>query len=187
MSDEKNIEQGDYSSSSDMLKSIREHYESGEPLNDAELDFIADNAVSVVRFVLNCFDAKDAQIDEYDGDDGELILDIHGGNLAVLIGRHGRVLEAFQLLSSSLFSKRLGFHFPIVIDIEGYIVRRREKINQLAKSAARKAVLHGSSRLKPMSAYERRLVHLALVDNEDVTTHSEGDEPERYVVVTAVR
>ena len=187
MSDDKNMEQGDLPLSSDMLESIRTHYENGEMLSDEELDFVADNAVSIVRFVLNCFDASAASIDEYDGDEGELILDIHGGDLAVLIGRHGRVLDALQMLASSLLSKKLGFHYPIVIDIEGYKVRRREKVNQLAQSAARKALLHGSSRLKPMSAYERRLVHLALMDNNDVTTHSEGEEPERYVVITAVR
>lgn len=168
------------------FRAIRDTYEAGESLTDQQLDAIADLAVSIVRSFLSFFDTGSCEIDEYDGDDGELILDIHGGNLAILIGRHGRVLESLQLLVSSLLSKQLGFHYPVVVDIEGYKARRREKVQALALSAADKAKEQGSVRMKPMSAYERRLVHIALLNDEDVTTHSEGTEPERYVVITAV-
>jgi spoIIIJ-associated protein len=127
-------------------------------------------------------------IDEYEGDDGELILDISGGDLAVLIGRHGRTLDAFQMILSSFMSNKLHFHYPIVIDIEGYKSRRKDKLVSLARSAASRAKRQpGRVSLAPMNAYERRIVHLALLDDVDVTTHSEGEDPERRVVITFVR
>ena len=173
--------------SSDAFAEIRAAYEADEELSDDQLDAIADLAVGVIRDVLKCFGETESTIDEYDGDEGELILDVNGGDLAVLIGRHGRVLDALQLVISSIVSKRLGFHFPIVVDIEGYKNRRKQKIQTIARSAASRAKRSGKVRLKPMNAYERRLVHLALIDDADVATHSEGEDPERYVVNTAVR
>ena len=173
--------------SSDAFAEIRAAYEANEELSDDQLDAVADLAVGVIRDVLKCFGETESTIDEYDGDEGELILDVNGGDLAVLIGRHGRVLDALQLVISSIVSKRLGFHFPIVVDIEGYKNRRKQKIQTIARSAASRAKRSGNVRLKPMNAYERRLVHLALIDDADVTTHSEGEDPERYVVITAVR
>ena len=173
--------------SSDAFAEIRAAYEANEELSDDQLDAVADLAVGVIRDVLKCFGETESTIDEYEGDEGELILDVNGGDLAVLIGRHGRVLDALQLVISSIVSKRLGFHFPIVVDIEGYKNRRKQKIQTIARSAASRAKRSGKVRLKPMNAYERRLVHLALIDDADVTTHSEGEDPERYVVITAVR
>lgn len=173
--------------SSDAFAEIRAAYEANEELSDDQLDAVADLAVGVIRDVLKCFGETESTIDEYDGDEGELILDVNGGDLAVLIGRHGRVLDALQLVISSIVSKRLGFHFPIVVDIEGYKNRRKQKIQTIARSAASRAKRSGKVRLKPMNAYERRLVHLALIDDADVTTHSEGEDPERCVVITAVR
>lgn len=162
-------------------------YEAGDELTDDQLDVIADVSVEIVRSILACFGETQSSIDEYEGDEGELILDINGGDLAVLIGRHGRVLDAFQLLVSSLVSSKLGFHYPVVVDIEGYKSRRRQKLQALAaSSAARAKRQHGQVRLKPMNAYERRLIHLALLNDDGVTTHSEGEDPERYVVITAL-
>ena len=171
-----------------LIASMREHFESDAPLSDDELDFVADVTVGFIREILSCFGEEDVSIDEYEGDDGELILDVNGGNLAVLIGRHGRTLDALQLLVSSLVSKRLGFHYPVVVDIEGYKSRRRQKLQSMAlSSAARAKEQQTAVRMKPMNAYERRLVHLALVNDAEVTTHSEGEDPERYVVITPLR
>ena len=168
--------------------SIKEHYENGDALSDDELDTIADISVGILRSLLGCFGEDGSDIDEYEGDDGELILDVSGGDLAVLIGRHGRTLEALQLILSSLVNNKLGFHYPVVVDIEGYKDRRRQKVQTIARSAAARAKKqHGQVRLAPMNAYERRLVHIALADDESITTHSEGEDPDRYVVITAVR
>ena len=170
------------------FSSIREHFESDVDLTDEEVDMIADVAVTYIRELLGFFGEEHISIDEYDGDEGELILDISGGDLAVLIGRHGKTLDALQMVVSSYLSNRLKFHYPIVVDIEGYKSRRREKLSELARSAAARAKKqHGRVAMAPMNAYDRRIVHLALIDDDEVTTHSEGNEPERRVIVTYVK
>ena len=144
--------------------------------------------MTYIRELLGFFGEEHISIDEYDGDEGELILDISGGDLAVLIGRHGKTLDALQMVVSSYLSNRLKFHYPIVVDIEGYKSRRREKLSELARSAAARAKKqHGRVAMAPMNAYDRRIVHLALIDDDEVTTHSEGNEPERRVIVTYVK
>lgn len=172
----------------DEFAEIREHFEAGLPLTDEEVDTVADAAVDILKNILALFGETDSSIDEYEGDDGELILDVNGGDLAVLIGRHGRTIDALQQVFSSLVSSRLQFHYPVVVDIEGYKSRRRQKLQNIALSAADKAMRQGGRvSLQPMNAYERRIVHLALIGNANVTTHSEGEEPNRKVVVTPVR
>jgi spoIIIJ-associated protein len=172
----------------DAYAELRAHYENGDELSDAELDTIADLAISYIRSLLAFFGETHVSVDEYDGDDGELILDVSGGDLAVLIGRHGRTLDALQTLVSAYLSNELKFHYPLVVDIEGYKSRRRAKLQSLARSAAARARRqHGRATLPPMSAYERRIVHLTLLKETDITTHSEGVDPERFVVVTVVK
>lgn len=170
----------------DEFASIREHFEAGVELTDDETDKVADVAVEYLRELLGFFGETQCSIDEYDGDNGELILDVNGGDLAVLIGRHGRTLDSLQMVLSSLMSSTLKFYYPIVVDIEGYKTRRKSKVQGLAKVAASRARKQGRVVMAPMNAYERRLVHLALVDDDTVTTHSEGEDPNRRVVITAV-
>lgn len=166
---------------------IAERYKAGEELADEELDTIADVAVSVLRDLLSFFDARETPIDEYEGDEGELILDVTAPDLAVLIGRHGRTLESLQTIFSLLVSRKLGFRYPVAVDVEGYKSRRHDKVISMAHSAASRAIRqHSSVSLPPMSAYERRLVHIALRDNDRVDTHSEGSDPERRVVITVL-
>ncbi len=170
----------------DEFSSIREHFEAGAELTEEETDKVADVAVEYLRELLGFFGETSCSIDEYDGDNGELILDVNGGDLAVLIGRHGRTLDALQLVLSSLMSSTLKFYYPIVVDIESYKSRRKSKVQGLARAAAAKARKQGRVAMAPMNAYERRLVHLALHDDNSVTTHSEGEDPNRRVVITAV-
>lgn len=173
---------------SDDFSEIRDHFESGQELTDAEMDAIADLAVGYLKGILALFGENDCCIDEYDGENGELILDVNGGDLAVLIGRHGRTLDALQMVLNSLMSSRIKFYYPLVVDIEGYKSRRRKKIESIARSSAARAKERGGKvTLSPMNAYERRIVHLTLRDDDGVVTHSEGEDPERRVVITAVR
>lgn len=172
----------------DEFSSIRERFEAGEELADEEMDKIADLAVGYLKGILALFGETSSSIDEYDGDNGELILDVNGGDLAVLIGRHGRTLDALQMVLTSLMSSCIKFYYPIVVDIEGYKSRRRKKLEDMAYSSAARAKSRGGKvTLSPMNAYERRIIHLALRDDDGVVTHSEGEEPERRVVITAVR
>ena len=170
----------------DEFSSIRERFEAGAELTEEETDKVADVAVEYRRELLGFFGETSCSIDEYDGDNGELILDVNGGDLAVLIGRHGRTLDALQMVLSSLMSSTLKFYYPIVVDIESYKSRRKSKVQGLARAAAAKARKQGRVAMAPMNAYERRLVHLALYDDDSVTTHSEGEDPNRRVVITAV-
>ena len=172
----------------DEFASIREHFEAGIALTDEETDKVADLAVNYLKSILALFGETHSSIDEYDGDNGELILDVNGGDLAVLIGRHGRTLDALQMVLSSLMSSKMHFFYPVSVDIEGYKSRRKHKIETMALSAAARAKKQGGKvALSPMNAYERRLVHLTLLSDEGVVTHSEGEDPERRVVITAVR
>lgn len=153
-------------------------------LTEEELDRVADEAVSSIQSILQAFGIV-ATIEEYEGDEGEIILDVIGDDLGVLIGRHGRTLDALQTLVGAVTNRRLGFRHPVLVDIEGYRARRAEKLEDIASKAAERAVRQRSAvKLRPMSSYERKVVHIYLRDHARVTTASEGEEPFRQVVIT---
>lgn len=158
-----------------------------DELSEEELDEVADAAIEALRDILEHFDSNGAEINEYEGDDGEIILDVVGGDLAVLIGRRGHTLDALQTIISTITFKKLGFRYPVTVDVESYKHRQRQKIESMAYSAASRADRQDRDvKLRPMNPYERRLVHMALRDDERVETHSEGQEPNRYVIVSPV-
>jgi spoIIIJ-associated protein len=154
-------------------------------LSDEDLDRVADTAVKALKTILSSFGIAEAVVEEYEGDEGEIILDVVGGDLALLIGRHGRTLDALQTLVSAITSRELGFRHPVIVDVEGYRHRRRQKLEDIARrSADRAANQHNAIRLRPMTAYERRVVHVALRDDRRVVTQSEGEDPFRVVVIS---
>ena len=154
---------------------------------DEQLDYIADTAIAALQGILKYFNVGEVTIDEYEGDEGELILDITGDDLAVLIGRHGKTLDALQFLVSAITVRTTGFRYPVVIDVEGYKSRQRQKLESIARSSANRAASqHRSVKLRPMTPYERRLVHIALRDDERVETASEGEGSARHVVIIPV-
>lgn len=160
--------------------------EDGEELDltDEELDKVADTAVETLKEALALLGVDNPTIEEYEGDEGEIILDVIGADLGLLIGRHGKTLDALQSLVAAISTRRLGFRYPIVVDVEGYRHRRRQKIEEMArKSADRAARQKTAIRMRPMTAYERRVVHVALRNDRRVTTASEGVEPFRQVVI----
>ena len=91
------------------------------------------------------------------------------------------------MVLSSLMSSHIHFYYPVVVDIESYKTRRKKKLRSIALSAAERARKQGRVALAPMNAYERRIVHLALVNDDSVTTHSEGEDPNRRVIITALK
>lgn len=160
-------------------------YEAEGQYSEEEVDKIADTAIEAIQDILKYFNVGEVSIEEYEGDEGELILDITGDDLAVLIGRHGRTLDALQFLISSITSRIVGHRYPIVVDVEGYKGRQRQKIEDIALNAADKAVSQDRSvKLRPMTPYERRIVHIALRGDERVETVSEGEGRARRVVVS---
>jgi spoIIIJ-associated protein len=155
-----------------------------ESLTDEDLDRVADTGVEALREVLDKMGITDSTIEEYEGDEGEIILDVVGSDLGALIGRHGRTLDALQTAVGAVTSKRLGFRHPVIVDVEGYRHRRRQKIEDIARRAADRASRQGAAvRLRPMTAYERRVVHMILRSDSRVITESEGQDPNRQVVV----
>jgi spoIIIJ-associated protein len=113
-----------------------------------------------------------------------LLVDIHGNDLSILIGRHAETLNALQYISSLILGKELGHSIPLVIDVEGYRVRREQQIRQLARRMAEQAIKTGRRQiLEPMPSNERRIVHMELRSNPEVTTESVGEDPRRKVTI----
>ena len=155
-----------------------------EAIDEEMLDSIADTAIAVLQDILKYFKVGEVTIDEYEGDEGELILDITGNDLAVLIGRHGKTLDALQFLVSAITVRTLGFRYPVIVDVEGYKSRQRHKLEALAHSSANRAASQQRNiKLRPMTPYERRIIHIALRDDDRVETASEGEGSARHVVI----
>ena len=153
-------------------------------VSEEELDRIADTAIDILQSIFEYFDTGALTIDEYIGDEGELILDIAGEDLAILIGRHGKTLDALQYIVSAICYRKLGYRFPVIVDVEGYKSRMRDKLEAIALSSAKRAVAqHRNIHLRPMNPYERRIVHMALRDDKRVETKSDGEGIDRHVVI----
>jgi spoIIIJ-associated protein len=122
--------------------------------------------------------------------DGETITGtVHGTDLGLFIGRHGQTIEAVQHLAYRIAVHRgEGDRQRIVIDAEGYRARREEALHRQADQAADDAVRYKRPvALDAMTASERKLVHEYLRDRDDVETYSEGEEPDRHLVVAPLR
>lgn len=114
-----------------------------------------------------------------------LVATLVGGDSGVLIGRHGQMIDALQYLANALAHRAVGEgKRPITVDVAGYRERRSAALEALARRSAEQATATGRNvTLDPMSAVERKVVHEALKDDNDVETTSEGAEPNRCVVV----
>lgn len=109
---------------------------------------------------------------------------VKGDKVSDLIGYRGETLNSIQYLLSIVL-KNAGYKVKAYLDVQNYKKRREETLISLAERLARKAIkLNKPVELEPMNAYERRIIHSALTDNEQVTTHSEGEEPNRHLIIT---
>jgi spoIIIJ-associated protein len=116
--------------------------------------------------------------------EGVLEATCFGDDLGLLIGRHGQTIDAVQVLAAAIVGGSGEDRREVIVDAAGYRDRRRRTLESLAFRSAEEAARTGSRvELEPMSAAERKIVHTALQDRSDVTTGSEGDEPNRRVVV----
>lgn len=116
--------------------------------------------------------------------DEEIVATLHGEDLGLFIGRHGSTIDAVQHLAQRVGQKVGESEARIVVDAEGYRERRRNALERQADRAAHDAVRAGQPvALDAMTASERKLVHEYLRDRGDVETYSEGDEPDRHLVV----
>jgi spoIIIJ-associated protein len=120
-------------------------------------------------------------------DDETLTARLSGPDLGLVIGKHGQTIDAIQYLANAIVWRGREDRKSVVVDAAGYRDRRRASLEQLADRAAGEArAARKEVSLEPMSAVERKIVHLHLQDREDVETASEGIEPNRYVVVKPI-
>jgi spoIIIJ-associated protein len=117
-------------------------------------------------------------------EDGSLVATCSGRDLGLLIGRHGQTIDAIQYLANAILARQLP-GTPVVVDAAGYRARREATLGSLATGAAEHALRSGERvELEPMTAVERKIVHVTLQDYPGVETTSEGTEPNRFVVVS---
>jgi len=117
-------------------------------------------------------------------EDGSWRLEVVGSDAGDLIGRYGETLNALQYLTVLVTQKQMGEHPRLVLDAEGYRDRRQAALTEQARALAAEVAKAGQeAELDPLSSFERRIIHNALLDHPDVVTYSEGEEPERRVVI----
>ena len=122
---------------------------------------------------------------KYDEENKNLNVDLSGDEMGVLIGKRGQTLDSLQYLLSLVVNKESEEYIRVKVDTEDYRKRRKETLENLAKNIAYKVKrTKRPVSLEPMNPYERRIIHSALQNDKYVTTHSEGEEPFRRVVVT---
>src|SRR5690606_3937378 len=116
---------------------------------------------------------------------GYVMLNISGDDLGRLIGRHGQTLNALQYIVNLVVHKDSNEEDRVIIDVGGYRKRREDNLKRLAQTTAERVKRKGRKEaLNPMSPQERRIIHLALQNNKEVVTHSEGEDPYRRVVIS---
>ena len=157
-------------------------------VSDEELDKIADTSIETVREIAQFFELGEIEVSEFEGDEGELILDLDGEDLSVLIGHYGSTIQSFQQMVSLITSIKLGYKYPVTIDVHGYKSRQKNKLEDLAYKMANKALNQNRKvNLRPMSPYDRRIIHMVLSDEQDVETYSVGEGKDRHVVIKPIQ
>jgi spoIIIJ-associated protein len=151
--------------------------------HDAVLDK-TEATISKLLFHMGLQAQVSAHYGEARDDRRPIMVDIRGSDLGILIGRHGETLDSFQYLASLMVGKETGQFVHLVVDVEGHRDRRERQLRQLAQRMAEQVLKTGRKlTLEPMSAAERRIIHLELRDHPAVTTQSMGEEPRRKVTI----
>lgn len=114
----------------------------------------------------------------------QIYLKMYSNNNPILIGKNGQTLEALQTIIKNVINKIIGIYPVIILDVENYKEKQEKRIENLAKNTAREVLrTKVEVRLENMNSYERRIVHNILTDYKGIYTVSEGEEPNRYVVI----
>lgn len=151
-------------------------------ITKAEQDFIADTGK---EFLLGMFGKMglSVQIEKLTTKD-KITFQVHGEELGILIGKHGQTLDAIQYLTNLVANKEVRRRCQIVVDVENYRSRREETLIQLAhRLGAKVRRTRQKIALEPMNAFERKIIHLALQNEKNIKTDSEGQEPYRHIVI----
>ncbi len=145
---------------------------------------------AVEQFVKDTLKAMNMEVEITSAidEDGALCVDMKGDHMGILIGKRGQTLDSLQYLANRVANKHQSGYVRVKLDTENYRARREETLRHLAKNIAHKVKRNRRPVvLEPMNPYERRIIHSALQSDPYVTTHSEGEEPYRKVVVTLKR
>lgn len=158
---------------------------------EVELAKVEDQTIEAVsRFINDTLKAMNMEVETSASidEDGALCINMEGAHMGILIGKRGQTLDALQYLANRVANKHQDGYVRVKLDTENYRARREETLKHLAKNIAHKVKRNRRPvALEPMNPYERRIIHSALQSDPDVTTHSEGEEPYRKVVVTLKR
>lgn len=143
---------------------------------------------NVVEFLSSIFDAMKMEVEilvAVNEEEHIIEIELKGDDMGILIGKRGQTLDSLQYLTNLAINKHSDEYYKVKIDTEDYRKRRKETLENLAKNIAYKVKrTKRPVSLEPMNPFERRIIHSALQNDRYVTTHSEGDEPYRHVVVT---
>lgn len=148
-----------------------------------------DSLISAARvFLTDVFKAMDMPVEldiTFDSEATVLNVDLKGADMGVLIGKRGQTLDSLQYLVSLVVNRNQDDYIHVKVDTENYRQRRKATLENLARNIAYKVrKTRRNVSLEPMNPYERRIIHSALQNDRYVTTHSEGEEPYRRVVIT---
>lgn len=147
--------------------------------------------VEVQKFLKDMFNAMQMEVEvelKEDKENHTMDIDLRGNDMGILIGKRGQTLDSIQYLVSLVANKQSEDYIRVKVDTENYRKRRKDTLENLAKNIAYKVKrTKRNVSLEPMNPYERRVIHSALQNDRYVTTHSEGDEPFRHVVVALKR
>ena len=163
-----------------------------EPKKEVELAKVEPQTIETcekfIYDVMNAMGMDDVKVTSVVDEEGALSINMEGSNMGILIGKRGQTLDSLQYLTNRVANKMQDGYVRVKLDTEDYRRRRKETLENLAKNIAHKVKrTRRSVSLEPMNPYERRIIHSALQGDRSVTTHSEGEEPYRRVVVTLVR
>ena len=138
------------------------------------------------EFLSKVFKAMNMEVEiKVEKNDNEMNIELSGSEMGVLIGKRGQTLDSLQYLTSLVVNKGTTEYIRVKVDTENYRKRRKETLENLAKNLAYKVKrTKRPVTLEPMNPYERRIIHSALQNDKYVSTHSEGEEPFRRVVIT---
>ena len=146
---------------------------------------------NVVEFLSSIFDAMKMEVEilvAVNEEEHIIEVELKGDDMGILIGKRGQTLDSLQYLTNLAINKHSDEYYKVKIDTEDYRKRRKETLENLAKNIAYKVKrTKRPVSLEPMNPFERRIIHSALQNDRYVTTHSEGEEPYRKVVITLKR
>ena len=163
-----------------------------EPKKEVELAKVEPQTIETcekfIYDVMNAMGMDDVKVTSVVDEEGALSINMEGSNMGILIGKRGQTLDSLQYLTNRVANKMQDGYVRVKLDTEDYRRRRKETLENLAKNIASKVKrTRKTVSLEPMNPYERRIIHSALQCDPAVSTHSEGEEPYRRVVVTLVR